>query len=160
MGKTDERWRLAGGLVVWVVIVFGAAYVGSQFTLGEWYAQLDKPTWTPPSAVFAPVWTILYLLMAVAAWLVWARFGVRGASAALAMFLFQLALNVAWSWLFFNQHAIGLALGDIMLLWAAIVATITLFAQKRRLAAALLAPYLLWVSYAGLLNLALWQLNR
>lgn len=153
-------WRLAGGLAVWLFIVFLAAWSGARFTPGEWYAQLEKPAWTPPGVVFGPVWTLLYILMAVSAWLVWARFGVTGARAALAVFLLQLALNAAWSWLFFNRHAIGLALGDLVVLWAAILATMALFWTKRPLAAVLLTPYLLWVTYAGFLNLAIWRLNR
>ena len=158
--ERQERGRLAVGLVFWLGVVFLAAYTGSRFMPGAWYAELDKPSWTPPNAAFGPVWTALYVMMAVAAWLVWARCGAAGAPAALTAFLVQLGLNATWSWLFFGRQAIGLALLDLVLLWAALAATTTLFWRKRPLAGALLAPYLLWTTYAGFLNFAIWRLNR
>lgn len=147
------------GLVAFLALTFGAAAIGSQFMPGEWYARLAKPAWTPPSSVFGPVWTLLYALMAVAGWLVWRERGLAGARVALSLFVLQLALNAAWSWLFFGLQRTGAAMVDIVLLWLAIVATAIAFRQVRRLAAVLLLPYLLWVSFASALNFAIWRLN-
>lgn len=139
---------------------FGAAFIGSRFGVGAWYATLAKPGWTPPNWLFGPVWSLLYLMMAVASWLVWKRAGLAGAALPLAVFVLQLFLNAAWSWLFFGRHAIGLALLDIVLLWIAIAGTIVLFRGVDRRAGMLLVPYLLWVTYAAALNARIWQLNR
>lgn len=147
------------GLLGWVAVTFVAAAVGSRFMPGEWYASLEKPSWNPPNTVFGPVWTVLYLLMATAAWLVWRARGFGGATTALTVYLVQLAANTAWSWLFFGLQDIGLALADIVVLWVLIALTIALFRKHHRLAALLLVPYLLWVSYATALNFALWRLN-
>lgn len=143
-------------LIVFVVIVFAVAAVGAAFTPGEWYATLAKPPWTPPNWLFGPVWTALYLMIAVAGWLVWQRVGLGGA---MALFALQLALNAAWSWLFFGRHSIGLALVDILALLVAIVATIVVFWSISRVAGALLVPYALWVGFASALNAAIWRLN-
>lgn len=148
------------GLVLWLAVTFAAAFVGARFEPGGWYETLAKPEWTPPPWLFGPVWTALYLAMAVAAWMVWKHAGFDGARAALALFLLQLALNAAWSWLFFGMHKVDLALVDIALLWLAILATMLLFWRVRPLAGALLLPYLLWVSFATALNLAIWRLQR
>ena len=145
------------GLAAWLAITAVAAFIGSRFEPDAWFRALDKPSWQPPDAVFAPVWTTLYTLMAVAAWLVWRRWGFAGARAALVVYLVQLALNTAWSWLFFGRHDITLALLDIVALLAAIVATIALFWRKHRVAALLLLPYLAWVSFATALT---WTLDR
>lgn len=147
------------GLVGWLAVTFVAAAVGSQFMPGEWYAALAKPSWNPPSWVFGPVWTTLYVLMAVAAWLVWRRAGFAGARLALGCYLLQLVLNAAWSWLFFGRQSIDGALADIIVLWVLILATTLLFLRHSRVAAALFVPYLAWVSFATALNLALAQLN-
>ena len=147
------------GLIGWIVVTFAAAAVGSQFMPGEWYAALQKPAWNPPSWVFGPVWTTLYLLMAIAAWLVWRAHGFAGAGAALTLYLVQLAANAAWSWLFFGRRDPGLAFADIVLLWVLIALTIALFHRHHRTAALLLVPYLLWVSFATALNFAIWRLN-
>lgn len=147
------------GLAGWLAVTFVAAAAGSQFMPGEWYASLAKPSWNPPSWVFAPVWTTLYVLMAVAAWLVWRRAGFAGARLALGCYLLQLVLNAAWSWLFFGRQSIDGALADIIVLWVLIVATTLLFLRHSRAAAALFVPYLAWVSFATVLNLALAHLN-
>lgn len=147
------------GLAVWLAICYGAALIGSQFTANGWYRALDKPSWTPPPWVFGPVWTVLYGMMAVAAWLVWKDRGLAGARTALLLFVVQLALNVAWSWLFFGLHRPGLALIDVVALWAAILATLVAFWKVRWLAGALLLPYLAWVTFAAALNHRIWQLN-
>lgn len=126
---------------------------------GEWYAALAKPPLNPPDRVFALVWTALYLMMAVAGWLVWRRTGVRGGLPALSPFVAQLGANGLWSLLFFGLHRPGLALLDLLVLWALIALTITRFARVSHVAAWLLAPYLAWVSFAGYLNAGVWWLN-
>lgn len=151
-----RRWL---GLAGWLAVTFLAAAIGSRFMPGAWYAALEKPSWTPPNAVFGPVWTVLYLLMAIAAWLVWQRAGWSGARTALALYLVQLAVNAAWSWLFFGRHDVALALADIIVLWLLILATLVLFWRVHRAAGLLLVPYLLWVSYASTLNYGILQLN-
>lgn len=126
-----------------------------------WYAAIEKPSFTPPAWVFGPVWTTLYVLMGVAAFLVWRRgLGSRAVRTALGWFLGQLVLNTAWSPVFFGWHRIGLALVVIVLLWATIVVTMYEFSRVSKMAAALLAPYLLWVSFAAALNASIWWLNR
>lgn len=150
------------GLIVALAICFAVAGVASLATTPEitgWYARLKKPSWTPPNWLFGPVWTALYAAMAVAAWLVWRRGGWRENSAALALFIIQLALNFAWSFIFFRFHQTGLAVLEIVLLWIAIAATIVKFAGVSKIAALLLVPYLLWVTYASALNFAIWRLN-
>jgi len=147
-------------LAGWVTVCFGAAAFGALFPPGEWYDSLRKPSWTPPAWVFGPTWTLLYLLMGVAAWMVWLRGGWRAQRLPLGCFLAQLALNAAWSPLFFGLHRPDLALADILLLWLSIAATLAVFWFQTRLATLLLLPYLAWVTFAALLNLALWRLNR
>jgi translocator protein len=148
------------GAVGWLVLTFGAALSGARFPPDEWYHHLNKPTWNPPNAIFAPVWTALYLLMATAAWLVWRRYGVSGASLPLTLFMLQLLLNAAWTWLFFGHHRIGGALIDIVVLWVVILTTLITFWKLERLAALLLTPYLAWVSFATVLNWTIWRMNR
>lgn len=149
------------GLVGWILGSFVAAAIGSAASLqaGPFYTQLARPDWAPPSFLFGPVWTVLYALMGIAAWLVWRDAGFRAAKTALTLFLVQLALNALWSWLFFAWHRGGLAFADILLLWALIVATLIAFWRIRPLAGALLVPYLMWVSFASALNYSVWQLN-
>lgn len=148
-------------LIRFVALVMIVAWIGSSVTLPvipTWYASLTKPSFTPPNWVFGPVWTTLYLMMAYAAWRVWRTAnGPRGA--ALAVFAIQLALNLAWSLLFFGAKQIGLALLDIVVLLMAIVATMAAFARVDRVALWLLAPYFAWVAYASALNFAIWRLN-
>jgi tryptophan-rich sensory protein len=147
------------GLVAWIAVCFLPALGGAAFPPSEWYAELDKPAWTPPGEVFGPVWTMLYTLMGVSAWLVWRRDGFRGARLALVVFLIQLALNGLWSVLFFGAQSPALALVDIVVLLIAISITMILFRRHRPLASALLAPYLAWVALATALNFNLWRLN-
>lgn len=148
-------------LAGFVTLVLATAWIGSSVTLPvipTWYASLTKPSFTPPNWVFGPVWTTLYLMMAYAAWRVWRTAnGSRGA--ALAVFAIQLALNLAWSLLFFGAKQVGLALLDIVVLLMAIVATMAAFARVERVASWLLAPYFAWVAYASALNFAIWRLN-
>jgi tryptophan-rich sensory protein len=147
------------GLIFWLGLCFAAAWAGSRFPPGAWYAGLVKPALTPPSWVFGPVWTLLYILMGVAAWMVWQRRGRAGVPLALTLFLLQLGLNVLWSFLFFGLQQPGLALLDIIALWLAILASLLAFRRLHRPAAGLLVPYLLWVSFAIYLNLQFWRLN-
>lgn len=151
------------GLIVLIAICLTAAGAGGLVTrpnIQSWYANLAKPAWTPPDWVFGPVWTGLYLSMAVAAWLVWRQGGMARAYRALALFTTQLMLNVAWSCLFFGLHSPGAGLIDILLLWAAIAATASSFWSRSVWAGVLLLPYLAWVTFAAGLNGAVWWLNR
>ncbi len=149
------------GLVGWLLVSFAAAAIGSAASIqaGDFYAQLVRPEGAPPASVFGPVWTVLYALMGIAAWLVWRIDGFRGARTALTLFLVQLAVNALWSWLFFAWHLGALSFVDIVLLWALIVATMIAFWRISPLAGVLLIPYLLWVSFASVLNYYMWQLN-
>ncbi|HLI63333.1 MAG TPA: TspO/MBR family protein [Terriglobales bacterium] len=149
-------------LVLFLAVCLGAGGLGSLFTASsvrDWYPRLCKPPGTPPNWVFGPVWTALYLLMAVSAWLVWREYG-RGALPALLIFFAQLALNVAWPGIFFGSRMPGVAFLEIVLLWLAIACTMLVFYLLRPWAALLLVPYLMWVSYAAYLNLGIWRLNR
>lgn len=149
------------GLAGWLVISFIAAGVGAvaSVSAAAFYEQLIQPAWAPPASVFGPVWTVLYVLMALAAWMIWRQGGFRANAMALILFLVQLAVNAAWSWLFFVWHLGAVAFFDIILLWLLIVATIVFFWRIRPLAGAILIPYLLWVSFAAVLNFSVWQLN-
>ncbi len=152
--------RSAFGLVTAFVIVFAAAAFGAQFMPGAWYESLNKPPLNPPNWIFGPVWTVLYGMMAVAAWRVWRKAGLRGSRSALVLFGLQLVINAAWSALFFGAQQPLWALIDIGALWLAIVSTIWAFGRIDRVAAGLLLPYLAWVTFAGYLNAMLWWLNR
>ena len=149
------------GLVAWLAVSFIAAAIGRAASIqaGPFYSQLVRPEWAPPPGLFGPVWTVLYALMGIAAWLIWRVGGFRAARTALTLFLVQLVVNALWSWLFFGWHLGALAFADIVLLWVLIVATLFAFWRIRPLAGALLIPYLLWVSFASVLNYSVWQLN-
>jgi translocator protein len=153
----SERARPWIGLMAWVGVSFVPALVGRWFQPGAWYATLEQPAWAPPNWVFGPVWTALYLSMGLAAWLVWRQRGLD--RAAHGIYLVQLTLNAMWSWIFFGLQSPGLAFAEILLLWMAIVATVTLFWRVRPLAGGLLLPYLGWVSFAAVLNGTIWRLN-
>lgn len=157
--QTNQRQFL--GLVGWFVVSFAASAVGAVASIQaeSFYGQLVQPSWAPPSSVFGPVWSVLYALMAIAAWLVWRSGGFRANRTALSLFAVQLALNALWSWLFFAWHRGAWAFADIVVLWAFIVATLVFFWRVRPLAGVLLIPYLLWVSFALVLNYSVWQLN-
>jgi tryptophan-rich sensory protein len=155
--------RSAAALIVSTGTCLLAGASGSLVTatsVREWYPDIQKPWWTPPSAVFGPVWTVLYLLMGVSAWLIWRNAEGSARRTALLIFVTQLVLNGIWSFLFFGFRSPGWAALEIVLLWSSIVATVLVFARISRLAAGLLLPYLLWVSYAAALNVAIWNLNR
>jgi len=145
-------------LGVFALLVAAAALFGVQFEPGAWYEALQKPPLTPPNWVFGPAWSVLYLTIAVAGWLIWrAR---RNRVTALALWGVQLALNAAWSFLFFGLQRQGLALLEIGTLLVFIVATAVVFFRVRPLAGALFAPYAAWVAFASYLNAGLWHLNR
>lgn len=150
-------WKTIGVLVLWIGLTFFAPAIGFRAKPDEWFRGLTKPGFNPPSWVFAPVWTVLYLLMAIAAWLVWREGGWERQTFPLSLYLVQLVLNAVWTPLFFGAHQIGLALADIVLQWLAIAATLFVFAQVDALAAWLFVPYLAWVSFATVLNFAFWQ---
>lgn len=146
-------------LVGWLVLCFAASGTAVFVSPGGWYAGLQKPSWTPPAWVFGPVWSALYAMMAVAAWLVWRRGGWAGQWRPLAWFLLQWLLNVLWTPLFFGLHRPGLALVEITLLWAALATTLLAFWRVKTAAGVLLVPYLAWVSLATALNFTIWRLN-
>src|SRR6056297_1745348 len=153
--------RQALGLLGWLAICFLAAYVGAVASINapSFYGQLTQPEWAPPAWLFGPVWTTLFTMMAIAAWLVWRRGGFGAQRGPLLLFLAQLVFNGLWSWLFFAWQLGGPALADIVILWLLIAATIAAFWRTSPLAGVLMVPYLAWVSFAGVLNYTLWQLN-
>lgn len=154
-----RRVGTVAGLAAWLLLCFAAAALGSFFRPDTWFAQLQKPAWQPPNWLFAPVWTVLYTLMGVAAWLVWRQGGWAAQSGRLRVFLLQLLLNAAWSPLFFGLHRPGWALVDLVLLWIAVGYTLVTFRQASVWAALLLAPYWAWLTFAAVLNFTLWRLN-
>ena len=155
-GRTAPVWL---GLVFWLGLSLAAGWFGSRFQPGEWYKNLVQPALTPPGWIFGLVWTLLYILMGIAAWLVWQRYGLARAAWPLGLFILQLGLNALWSYLFFGLRNPGLAFLDIVALWLTILATLMAFWQYYPPAGQLLLPYLLWVSFAVYLNLQFWRLN-
>jgi len=149
------------GGIAWLLVSLAAGGVGALATrhAREFYAGLVKPSWAPPGWLFGPVWSVLYVLMGTAAWLVWRRTGWSGARGALTLFLVQLVVNASWSWIFFAGRRGALALADIVLLLGLIVATMFAFARVHGLAAILLVPYLVWVMFATALTYAIWRGN-
>lgn len=145
-----------GSLIAFLLIVAAAAVTGAKFSPGPWYESLSKPWWTPPKWLFPIAWTILYGMIAVAGWRVWAA---EGLGPALAVWGVGLALNAAWSWIMFGEKQIGWALVDLIGMWVSIVAFIVLALPVDRTAAQLFIPYLIWVSYAGALNFVIWRTN-
>ncbi len=157
-------WADAVKLIVSVALCEGAGGIGAIFTtpaIPTWYRSLKKPAFTPPGWAFGPVWLTLYLLMAIAVFLVWRDgLGGNGATAAFVAFWVQLALNVLWSVVFFGLRSILDGLITILFLWAAILVTIILFLPVSPVAAGLLVPYIIWVTVATYLNAGIWALNR
>lgn len=144
------------GLAGFLGACFAAGMAAVLFPVGAWYDGLRKPSWNPPKWVFGPAWTLLYILMSIAGWLVWREVGL---GAPIAVFGLQLALNFLWSALFFGAKRPDLALYEVVLLWLSILACILLFAPVSGWAALLLLPYLAWTGFAGFLNLAILRLN-
>lgn len=156
-----QRARAYAGLAVFVGINVAVSALGGWATsasVNTWYPTLVKPAFNPPDWIFAPVWSALYLMIAVAGWRVWRRGGGE-ARLALTVYAVQLALNLSWSFVFFGARLIGPALVVIAALLAAIVVNAALFWRLDRVAGALLVPYAAWVSFAAVLNAALWRLN-
>lgn len=153
--------RALAGVAVFAAAATAAALIGvlSSTTTAQDYLRLDQPAWAPPAWVFGPVWTILYVTIALAGWEVWRRHGWRGARLGLSLFGAQLLLNAAWTPLFFAAGLRGIAFVEIMVLWVALTATIAVFTRLARWAAVLLVPYLAWTTFAAALNFAVWQLN-
>ncbi len=155
------RMKQIAALIGWLALSFAASVIGAVASVraATFYQQLSQPTWAPPASVFAPVWSVLYALMGIAAWLVWREGGWRRQSGVLALFVVQLAVNALWSWLFFAWHHGAIAFADIVLLWLLLLGTVIAFWRVRPLCGALLVPYLAWVGFAAALNYAVWQLN-
>lgn len=142
-------------LAGWFLLSFAASGIGGIASLNarSFYQELERPTWAPPGWLFGPVWTTLFALMAIAAWLVWRARGWQGARTALTLFIVQLVVNALWSWFFFAWRMGTAAIVDVLLLWVLIAATLAMFWRVRSLAGALLVPYLAWVSYASALTI-------
>lgn len=159
--KNDSLPRQLAGLFGWLVLVFAVAAIGgvASANAGSFYADLVRPSWAPPAWLFGPVWSLLYLLMGVAAWLVWRTERSQAVRVALVLFLCQLVANGLWSWLFFAWQKGALAFAEILVVWALILATMISFWRIRPLAGMLLVPYLAWVTFATALAYQTWQLN-
>ncbi|MFC3194018.1 TspO/MBR family protein [Marinicella sediminis] len=149
------------GLAGWLLLCFAASFIGAlaSFQAPSMYAQLSQPQWAPPAWLFGPVWTMLYGMMAVAVWLVWRQGGLRHNQQAVVWFVIQLVLNALWSWLFFAWQQGLLSVINIGLLWVSILMTIRCFQSTSLPAVLLMVPYLLWVSFAAVLNITMWRLN-
>jgi len=148
--------------LAFLLAAFAAAAIGGIATssgVRDWYPSLNKPTWNPPAWLFGPVWTLLYLSIAVAGFLAWRKAGFSGARWTMLLFALQLVLNAAWSWVFFGLRQPGWGFVEIVVLWASILATTVALFQVSRTAGILFLPYLLWVTFASALNLAIWRLN-
>lgn len=164
-GETPAAARTGRSLLVlagFLALCLGIGALGSLATaesVGDWYQGLRKPGFTPPDWLFGPVWTLLYILIGIAGWLVWRRAGLRRARWAFAAYLLQLCLNLGWSVLFFGLQQVAWAMADLLALLAAIAATAWLFRRHDDRAALLLLPYLAWTGYAALLNAGIWWLN-
>jgi len=149
------------GLIGWLILTFIAAAIGSAASAesGLFYQQIFRPEWAPPAWLFAPVWTALYTLMGISAWIVWRVDGFRSARIALSLFILQLVFNAIWTWIFFVWKQGALAFVEILVLWALILCTTIAFWRVRILAGILLIPYLAWVSFASVLTFTVWRLN-
>lgn len=152
--------RNAPALAAWILLCFVPAVVGAFSRPGDWYASLNKPAWNPPSWIFGPVWTTLYLLMGIAAWRVWRRGGFAAQACPLRLFLLQLAVNALWTPVFFGLQQIGPALAVLLTLVALVSLTVHAFLRVDRPAALMLTPYLGWGLFAAVLNATLWMMNR
>lgn len=156
--SVNAPMKLFLSLALTLLIGFGAGFATAS-SIGTWYAGIQKPFFNPPNWIFAPVWTLLYILMGVSFYFVWKLAETSRRNFAMFVFVVQLALNGIWSLIFFNMHQVGWALVDIVILWIMIIITMYLFTSLSKIAAWLLYPYLLWVSFATVLNFSIWQLN-
>ncbi len=161
MNPHENSWRTWAALVGWFALTWATAAVGAAASVqaAPFYAELVRPAWAPPGWLFGPVWTVLYTLMAIAAWLVWRARGLDGARTALVLFGVQLIANALWSWLFFVWRLGGVASLEVITLWCLVLATVLAFWRENKLAGALLLPYLAWVTLASALTVAVWRLN-
>ena len=150
------------GLPGWLLLTGIAASIGAVPSAQApiFYEQLVRPSWSPPAWLFGPVWSVLYALMGIGAWLIWREGGFARRRGALSLYGVQLVANVLWAWLFFGWHLGAPAFADIMLLWLLILATLGAFWRVRHVAGLLLIPYWCWVSFASVLNFVIWQMNR
>jgi tryptophan-rich sensory protein len=149
-------------LVVSIVMCQLAGIVGSLFTVKSiptWYAALNKPSFNPPNRIFGPVWIFLYILMGISFYLIWINSDSGNFGLLLSLFIFQLVLNSFWTIIFFGLKSPGFAFVEIVVLWVAILVCIILFFQVSKISSFLLIPYLLWVTFAAILNFAIWKLN-
>lgn len=149
-------------LILSILFTLGIGTLGGLFTapeIGGWYATLQKPSFQPPNWLFGPVWSLLYTLMGISLYMVWKQPSSDRRNKALTIFIIQFVLNFSWSIIFFNQHQVGWALVEIVVMWVCILLTIIRFYQIKPAAAWLLVPYILWVSFATALNAAIWKLN-
>lgn len=149
-------------LAAFILVCLAAGGLGAMVTTPEikgWYTTIEKPSWNPPNFIFGPVWTTLYMMMAIAAWFVWKQTHISKTAPALGLFGLQLVLNVAWSFIFFKFHQPGWAFAEIVVLLVAIVATVVAFFRHSIIAGWLMTPYLAWVSFASVLNFTIWQMN-
>lgn len=159
MHGTPKPPLQVAGFIVSLALAGLAAGIHYFFFPGEWYINLDLPGWAPSNEVYRGTWAVLYFLMAVSAWVVWRHHGFFRNQRQLGFYLAQLALNALWPWVFFELQLVGLALTNMLVLWAVLVTTVILFSKRSRLASLLILPYLLWVLYVGLLNAAVWAGN-
>lgn len=159
---TRSRFQDAAALVLSLALCLGVGAIGAavtQTSVNDWYARLAKPSFNPPNEVFAPVWTTLYVMMAIAAWRVWRTADSATRGGPLTLFLLQLALNLGWSMVFFGLQKIGAAVATIVVLDVGVIVTMLAFWAVDRIAGLLMVPYLAWVAFATVLNIALWRLN-
>lgn len=159
---TRSRFQDVTALVLSVALCLGVGALGAavtQTSVDDWYARLAKPSFNPPDAVFGPVWTTLYVMMAIAAWRVWRTADSPSRRGPLTLFLLQLALNLGWSTVFFGLQKIGAAVATIVVLDVGVIVTMLAFRAVDRIAGLLMVPYLAWVAFATVLNIALWRLN-
>ncbi len=158
MKRMNNKFKLFISILVPLIIGAIAGYATAT-NVGNWYSHLNKPTFNPPNAVFAPVWTILYISMGIACYLVWKAPVSQKRNLAIFFYFAQLFFNFCWSFIFFYYHRIGFAIIDIVLLWVMIFITIVLFSNYSKTASWLMVPYISWVSFATILNLAIYHLN-
>ncbi|ACB74971.1 TspO/MBR family protein [Opitutus terrae] len=156
----SSRWLPLGLFLLLAAFAGTIGAIATATSVHTWYPTLQKPAWTPPNWLFGPAWTLLYILMSIAAWRVWRVGGEADARHTSRLFAAQLALNALWSVLFFGLHRPGLALVEVIVLWLVLIRIYVRFRAADRIAGWLWLPYLLWVSYATLLNAAVWELNR
>ena len=157
--EAREIGRSLSSLAICILVCLAAGWVGSRFLPGEWYTSLNKTSWTPPNSVFGPVWTALYIMMGISAWIVWKNRHYKKAKVSLFLFVFQLILNSLWTYIFFGLHRPGVAFLEISALWFVLLATLIGFWRVKNVAGVLMLPYILWVSFAALLSFAIWRLN-